>query len=73
VTENANRHQILTFMLPMQQRQIIDRAASDIKKENRQAFRKFVEDVLRARRDPPSDCDVRYACGAGICKYGRKI
>ena len=60
-------------LLPLQQQQIIERAAGRIRKENRQAFRKFVEDVLRARRDPPDDTDVRHACGSGICKFGRRI
>jgi hypothetical protein len=60
-------------LLPMQQRQIIDRAASRIRKENRAAFRTFVIDVLRARRDPPDNTDVRHACGAAYLKYGRHI
>jgi len=63
----------LEFLLPIEQRQIIDRAASRIAKDKRQAFRKHIEDQLRARRDPPSDADVRHAAGAAFLKYGRHI
>jgi hypothetical protein len=70
---NMTNHPLLTFLLPLEQRQIIDRASNKIAKDKRQAFRKFVEDVLRSRRDPPDNTDVRHACGAAFCKYGRKI
>jgi hypothetical protein len=54
------------------QQEIVDRAAGRIKAEHRRDFRKYVEDILRARRHPPLNIDVRYACGAGIVKYGRR-
>jgi hypothetical protein len=57
----------------MAQRRIIDRAANLITKHKREAFRAYVIDILRARRDPPEDTDVRHAAGAGICKFGRRI
>jgi hypothetical protein len=60
-------------LLPMAQRRIIDRAANLITKHKREAFRAYVIDILRARRDPPEDTDVRHAAGAGICKFGRRI
>ena len=60
-------------LLPLQQQQIIQRAANQIKKPRREDFLKYVEDILRARRDPPDNTDVRHACGAGICRYGRRI
>jgi hypothetical protein len=68
-----SQHPLTEFMLPLSQRQIVSRAANTIQKANRPAFMKFVNDVLRARRDPPSDVDVRHACGAGICRYGRRL
>jgi|SoiMethySBSTD1v2_1073268.scaffolds.fasta_scaffold4459028_2 cytochrome P450 len=73
MTDQNHSHPILEFMLPVTQRQIIDRAAGRISKQNRQAFRKYVEDILRARRDPPDDTDIRHACGSGFVRYGRKI
>jgi hypothetical protein len=51
---------------------IIDRAASRIRKQDRDAFRKFVLDVLRGQIDPSSTM-IRHACGQGILKYGRRI
>jgi hypothetical protein len=73
MNQSNSNHPLLEFLLPMEQRQIIDRACGRIRKENRQAFRKHVEDQLRALRDPPDDTTVRHACGAAFCKYGRKI
>ena len=60
-------------LLPLTQRRILDPASNLIKKEKRAEFRKFVLDVLRSRRDPPEDTDVRHACGSGIVRYGRRI
>jgi hypothetical protein len=60
-------------LLPQSQQQIIRRAANRIKSQDRAAFTKYVADTLRGRRDPPSDDDTRYACGEGICRFGRKI
>jgi len=55
------------------QHEIINRAASrSVLKENREAFRKYVGDILRGKNEP-TNADVRHACGSGILKYGRKI
>ena len=51
---------------------IIDRAASRIKKENRDAFRTYVLDILRGQQQPTSTM-VRHACGQAFIKYGRRI
>jgi hypothetical protein len=51
---------------------IIDRAASRIRKQDRDAFRKFVFDVLRGQL-APTNTIVRHACGQAFLKYGRKI
>jgi len=66
-------HPLMEFLLPMTQRQIIDRAARRIPKDNRSAFLKHVADQLRPLRDPPDDNTVRHACGHGFTKYGRRI
>jgi len=56
----------------MQQRQIIDRVASrSVLTENREAFRKYVSDILRGKKEP-TNTDVRHVF-AGIIKYGRKL
>jgi hypothetical protein len=60
-------------LLPLNQQKIIKRASARIKKQYRRDFIKFVEDVLRAQRDPPDDTTVRHACGSGILRYGRKL
>jgi hypothetical protein len=51
---------------------IIDRAQSRIRKQDRDAFRKFVFDILRGQIGPTSTM-VRHACGQAFLKYGRKI
>jgi hypothetical protein len=61
------------MFLTKPQMQIIDRAASSVRFEWRPNFRKYVEDQVRARRDPPDDSDIRHACGAAIVKYGHRI
>ena len=65
--------ELTSMTLTDRQQEIVDRAAGRIKAEHRREFRKYVEDILRARRDPPLNTDVRHACGAGIVRYGRKI
>jgi hypothetical protein len=63
----------MTEFLNRTQLEIIIRAASrSVLKENRDVFRKYVADVLRGKIEP-TNTDVRYACGAGIIKYGRTI
>ena len=63
----------MTEILNRTQLEIIDRAASrSVLKENREAFRKYVSDILRDKNEP-TNTDIRHACGAGILKYGRKI
>ena len=55
------------------QHEIINRAASrSVLKENREAFRKYVGDILRGKNEP-ANTDIRHACGSGILKYGRTI
>jgi len=63
---------MLEQLLPLQQQQIVARAASRIKKQSREAFRKYVLDILRGKTGP-TNTDVRHAAGAGIVKYGRRI
>jgi hypothetical protein len=64
----------MTEFLNRTQLEIINRAASrSVLKENRDAFRKFVEDVLGGNSEPTNTDDVRHACGARIIKYGRTI
>jgi hypothetical protein len=61
------------FFLSRTQSSIIERAAGrSVLKENRDAFRKFVTDILRGKNEP-TNTDVRHACGAGIVKYGRRL
>jgi hypothetical protein len=63
----------VTEFLNRTQHEIINRAASrSVLRENRDAFRKYVADILRGENGP-TNTDVRHACGAGIIKYGRKI
>ena len=59
----------LEELLPLKQRETIDRAASLIKKERRDDFKKHVCDQLRSRRDPPSNSDGRFACSVSLHKY----
>jgi hypothetical protein len=61
------------FFLSRTQSNIIERAAArSVLKQHREAFRKYVVDVLRGKIEP-TNTDVRHACGAGIIKYGRPI
>ena len=63
----------MTEFLNRTQLEIIYRAASrSVLKENREAFRKYVADILRGKNEP-TNTDVRHACGSGIIKYGRKL
>lgn len=47
---------------------IIDRATSRIKKAQREAFRKYVEDVLRCQIEP-SNATVRHICAAALIRW----
>ena len=58
--------------LDSKQLAIIGRAASRIKKENRDAFRTYVLDILRGQQQPTSTM-VRHAGGQGFLRYGRRI
>jgi hypothetical protein len=51
---------------------IIDRAADRIRKQDREAFRKLVFDILRGQIEPTATT-VRHACGEGFLRYGRRI
>jgi hypothetical protein len=62
----------MTERLDPKHRAIIDRSASRIRKQDRDAFRRFVHDVLRGQIDPTPTM-VRHACGQAFLKYGRKI
>jgi hypothetical protein len=57
--------------LPPRQREIIDRAAGLLRPAQRESFRKFTFDVLRAKPQPLSNSDVRHACCASLLKYRR--
>jgi hypothetical protein len=56
--------------LPLKQQDMVARAANRVNSQNRESFKKYVEDMLRARRDPPINADVRHACCASLLKYG---
>jgi len=63
----------MTELINRAAQEIINRAASrSVLKENREAFRKYVADILRGKNEP-TNTDIRHACGAGIVKYGRKL
>ena len=53
------------------QKQIVDRAAGLLRPAQRESFRKFTFDVLRAKPQPLSNSDVRHACCASLLKYRR--
>jgi hypothetical protein len=63
----------VTEFINRTQNEIINRAAArSILKQNREAFRKYVADILRGKNEP-TNADVRHACGSGTLKYGRKL
>jgi hypothetical protein len=68
--EGLNRRN-MTEQLDQKHIAIIDRAASRLRKENREPFKKFVADVLRGQREP-TNTTVRHACASAFIKFGRR-
>jgi hypothetical protein len=55
--------------LQIKQKDIIERAAALVKPARREDFRKFCEDVLRARTVPYTNTDVRHAAASALLKF----
>ena len=54
--------------LQIKQKDIIERAANLVKPGRREDFRKFCEDVLRAR-PPYTNTDVRHAAASALIRF----
>jgi hypothetical protein len=57
--------------LSLKQREIVDRAANLVKVADRASFRKYTEDLLRAKLQPCANTEVRSACSVALLKFSR--